>query len=212
MAPAEATSERINGLVIPVEWDADGKVVAVAIAAFDETTYLVKPGGKGSELLDRLQCEVTVWGKVEGKAPGKTIQIERYLMSTSSKGKILGLAVAALVGVSLALAPVAFAAGEAKPAAPAAPAATAPAPAKAPEKAAPAKKPMAKKVMAKKAMAKPDAKVKAAQEALNKAGAKLKADGLMGKQTRAAVKKFQKGKGLKVTGKLDAATLKALGL
>ncbi|MEW5912277.1 MAG: peptidoglycan-binding domain-containing protein [Thermodesulfobacteriota bacterium] len=200
--------------MIPVEWDADGKVVAVAIAAFDETTYLVKPGGKGSELLDRLQCEVTVWGKVEGKAPGKTIQIERYLMSTSSKGKILGLAVAALVGVSLALAPVAFAAGEAKPAAPAA---TAPAPAKAPEKAAPAKaapakKPVAKKVMAKKAMAKPNAKVKAAQEALNKAGAKLKADGLMGKQTRAAVKKFQKGKGLKVTGKLDAATLKALGL
>ncbi len=54
------------------------------------------------------------------------------------------------------------------------------------------------------------AHVKAIQEALNKAGAALKADGKMGKETRAALKKFQSEHGLKATGYANKATLKAL--
>ncbi|MDA8363219.1 MAG: peptidoglycan-binding domain-containing protein [Gammaproteobacteria bacterium] len=54
------------------------------------------------------------------------------------------------------------------------------------------------------------AKVKAVQEALNKAGAKLKADGFMGARTRAAIKEFQSKHGLKATGYAGPATLKAL--
>ena len=34
---AKAATQEITGLVIPVEWDARGKVKAVAIAAFDES-------------------------------------------------------------------------------------------------------------------------------------------------------------------------------
>ena len=52
--------------------------------------------------------------------------------------------------------------------------------------------------------------VKAIQEALNKAGAKLKVDGLMGKGTHAALKEFQSKHGLKATGYANKATLKAL--
>ncbi|HEY6336414.1 MAG TPA: peptidoglycan-binding domain-containing protein [Alphaproteobacteria bacterium] len=52
--------------------------------------------------------------------------------------------------------------------------------------------------------------VKSAQEALNKNGANLAVDGKMGPKTRAAVKSFQQGHGLKVTGHLDKATLTAL--
>lgn len=55
-------------------------------------------------------------------------------------------------------------------------------------------------------------RVRAVQKALNKEGFKLKVDGLMGKHTRAAIKKFQKENGLKVTGKPDAATLVKLGI
>ena len=50
------------------------------------------------------------------------------------------------------------------------------------------------------------------QKALTKAGFKLKADGIIGKKTRLALRKYQKSKKLKVTGKPDPATLKALGL
>ena len=52
--------------------------------------------------------------------------------------------------------------------------------------------------------------VKNAQEALNKSGANLKVDGIMGHETKAALKSFQQAHGLKATGHLDKATSAAL--
>lgn len=53
--------------------------------------------------------------------------------------------------------------------------------------------------------------VKEAQTQLKAAGYDPgKIDGMIGKQTRTAVKAFQTAKGLKVTGRLDTATRKAL--
>ncbi len=54
--------------------------------------------------------------------------------------------------------------------------------------------------------------VKAIQKALDKSGAKLKVDGLMGKGTEGALRAYQKKHGLKVTGTADKATLKSLGV
>lgn len=62
------------------------------------------------------------------------------------------------------------------------------------------------------AKAAPDSQVKAVQTALNKEGYRVKVDGKMGPQTEAALMKFQKVKGLPVTGKADAATMKKLGV
>jgi len=69
---------------------------------------------------------------------------------------------------------------------------------------------MSMKKMAKKA--KPNKQVMAMQEALNKNGAKLTVDGFRGKQTRAALRNFQKANGLKVTGTLNKSTKAKLGL
>jgi peptidoglycan hydrolase-like protein with peptidoglycan-binding domain len=65
---------------------------------------------------------------------------------------------------------------------------------------------------AKKKAIKANPQVKAAQSALVSAGYKIKADGVMGKNTKKALRAFQKKNKLKVTGKLDAATKKALAL
>jgi peptidoglycan hydrolase-like protein with peptidoglycan-binding domain len=54
--------------------------------------------------------------------------------------------------------------------------------------------------------------VKAVQGALNKEGYKVKVDGLMGKHTRAALERYQKKNGLKVTERADKATLAKLGV
>lgn len=62
------------------------------------------------------------------------------------------------------------------------------------------------------AKAAPTHQVKAVQTALNKEGYKLEVDGKMGKQTRAALVKFQKAHGLPATGQVDSATLKKLGV
>ncbi len=52
----------------------------------------------------------------------------------------------------------------------------------------------------------------AVQTALNSHGAKLDVDGRMGPKTVAALKAFQKQHKLKVTGKVDHATARALGV
>ena len=78
--------------------------------------------------------------------------------------------------------------------------------------AAPAAKAEAKPVKMVKKHHAPSAHVKALQEALNKHGAKLKADGYWGHKTVRAVRAFQKENKLKVTGHADKATKKALGL
>lgn len=49
------------------------------------------------------------------------------------------------------------------------------------------------------------------QMALNSNGAQLDVDGKMGSKTVTALKDFQKSHNLKPTGKVDAATMKALG-
>jgi len=55
-------------------------------------------------------------------------------------------------------------------------------------------------------------RVATVQTALNNNGAQLNVDGHMGPKTAAALKAFQKQHKLKVTGKADGATLKALGV
>ena len=56
------------------------------------------------------------------------------------------------------------------------------------------------------------AHIKALQEALDKNGAKIAADGRWGAKTRNALVAFQKKNGLKATGHLDKATDAKLGL
>jgi peptidoglycan DL-endopeptidase CwlO len=56
------------------------------------------------------------------------------------------------------------------------------------------------------------ADVKAIQEALNSHGAKLTVDGKWGKETREAIKSYQKDNGLKATGYANKKTREKLGL
>jgi len=55
-------------------------------------------------------------------------------------------------------------------------------------------------------------KVKAVQTALTKAGYDVKADGVLGPKTHAAIKKYQSTNGLHATGAMNGATLKKLGV
>jgi peptidoglycan hydrolase-like protein with peptidoglycan-binding domain len=82
-------------------------------------------------------------------------------------------------------------------------AAPAPAPMAAPQPAmpAPAPKPMTHQEL-----------IQSVQTALNTNGAKLTVDGRDGPKTAAALRAYQRGHNLKVTGRPDAETLKALGV
>jgi hypothetical protein len=76
-----------------------------------------------------------------------------------------------------------------------------------------AQKPMAQQPMAQKAMRKaPRETVKSLQAALNRNGAALRVDGMMGPATRAALKKYQSANGLPQSGRDDPATRAKLGI
>ena len=56
------------------------------------------------------------------------------------------------------------------------------------------------------------AEVRGVQNALKAKGYDLTVDGVLGKHTRAALRRYQKAKGLKVTGQIDKATLRSLNI
>ena len=57
-----------------------------------------------------------------------------------------------------------------------------------------------------------DQSVKAAQEALNRNGANITADGKLGPKTKAAIRAYQQKNGLQATGTLDSQTKVRLGV
>jgi hypothetical protein len=69
---------RIRGIVIPTEWDEQGNVAAVSIAAHNEEEYRVGMDDKGKELVVFLREQVEVSGFVREHQDKKIIKVERY--------------------------------------------------------------------------------------------------------------------------------------
>ena len=69
----------ISGIVIPDQWDANGKVIAVTIHDNDEKVFLVEHTKIGNDLLNLIHKEVQVTGKIRERFDGKTsIGIKSY--------------------------------------------------------------------------------------------------------------------------------------
>ncbi len=71
----------IKGLVMPVDWDEKGKVIAAAISTCDEEEYLIENIYKGEELLGLLRREVEVRGVVRERQNKKKIRVQEYTIS-----------------------------------------------------------------------------------------------------------------------------------
>ena len=72
----------ISGIVIPVQWDANGKVITVNIHTNDEKVFWVEHTKIGNELLNLCQAGVEVTGKIRERIDGKTsIGIKAYKLT-----------------------------------------------------------------------------------------------------------------------------------
>jgi hypothetical protein len=76
--PPQFPLEIIRGIITPAEWDPEGNVLAVSIAAFDEDKYSVIHDEIGHELLSFVRETVTVEGVVSKGDEAKSIQVKRY--------------------------------------------------------------------------------------------------------------------------------------
>lgn len=73
----------VRGIVIPVDWDEKGKVIAAALSTHTEDEYLIDHDYKGKELLHYIQEEVEVSGVARKHNGKKTITITKYNLKRS---------------------------------------------------------------------------------------------------------------------------------
>ena len=73
----------IRGIVIPVDWDEDGNVLATAISSQDEHQYFVELDKKGKKMLGLIRRGIEVSGVVRKIIKGrKTITVKSYRLKT----------------------------------------------------------------------------------------------------------------------------------
>ena len=78
---AEEKLTCINGIIVPVDWDEKGNVIAGAISCHGEIEYRIDNNTKGSELLSFVQEEVEITGVVREKGDRKVITVNEYQIS-----------------------------------------------------------------------------------------------------------------------------------
>jgi hypothetical protein len=81
---AEEKLTCINGIIVPVDWDEKGNVIAGAISCHGEVEYRIDNNAKGSELLSFIQEEVEATGIVREKADRKVITVTEYQISKNA--------------------------------------------------------------------------------------------------------------------------------
>lgn len=72
------TLMRGRGVIIPVEWDENGNVVAIGISTRGEDEYIIENEGKEEELKALIRQEVEVIGEVKRREGKRTIKVKEY--------------------------------------------------------------------------------------------------------------------------------------
>jgi len=75
----------IRGIVLPMDWDEKGNVVAVALSAFNEEEYLVERDEKGELLKSFIQKEVEVSGILREEKNSLIMKIKEYRLKPGLK-------------------------------------------------------------------------------------------------------------------------------
>lgn len=70
----------VRGILLPVDWDEDGHVIALALSGTDEKEYQIEVNDKKAELLALLQKKVEVTGLLRERAGNSVIVLNNYRM------------------------------------------------------------------------------------------------------------------------------------
>ena len=75
----------LTGIVIPAQWDTNGRVITISIHTNDEKIFIVEHTKTGNDLFDFIHKEVKVTGKIRERIDGKTsISIKSFMISNSN--------------------------------------------------------------------------------------------------------------------------------
>jgi hypothetical protein len=77
---------KMKGIIIPMEWDSDGKVVGIGISSDSEEEYLIdKKSAFFKDLMKLVQQPVVASGTVKTELRGnKVLHVDNYRLSQMS--------------------------------------------------------------------------------------------------------------------------------
>ena len=71
---------KIEGIVIPSNWDDQGNIKQVSLHTADEKEYRVEYGGVGIQLLEHIHSKVEATGKIRERLDGRMyINVSSFL-------------------------------------------------------------------------------------------------------------------------------------
>jgi len=74
-------SPALTGIIMPHDWDKDGKVIQIAVYTNAEEVYVVEHTQLGQELLNHINCRVRVSGKKRERLDGsRHIAVQKYVV------------------------------------------------------------------------------------------------------------------------------------
>jgi len=79
----------LKGIIIPVDWDNNGNIIAIAISTHGEEEFLICNDNNGKKLFNFIQNLVRVSGKIKEVAGIKLIKIkkiEKCIVMTNETG------------------------------------------------------------------------------------------------------------------------------
>ncbi|MBU1340470.1 MAG: hypothetical protein KKE44_13215 [Proteobacteria bacterium] len=74
----ETSQTIINGLIIPSEWNENGKILSIAVLTFDEDKFFIANNAMAQTLMNFLRKPVTLSGNVTMNGNLKTINITQF--------------------------------------------------------------------------------------------------------------------------------------
>ena len=68
----------VHGLIIPIEWDAKGNVITIALSTFDEDEYLIEQDEMGERLMSFLRQGISLSGSYRLRGGRKILRVTDY--------------------------------------------------------------------------------------------------------------------------------------
>jgi len=68
----------LKGLIVPSQWDNNGKITGIAVSCFDEEEYQILMDEIGRGLMGFLHKQVEIFGQCTGRNRTKTIRVKGF--------------------------------------------------------------------------------------------------------------------------------------
>lgn len=75
----DGASTTVRGIIIPVDWDDEGKALSAVLSSSGENDYIIEQNTRGKELMRLIRQEVEVFGVVGWGGKGrKRLSVKTY--------------------------------------------------------------------------------------------------------------------------------------